>query len=338
MQSLVPIHLTDPEPGLSSWSWAGWRVTEPHEALLLTLKNSQASGQADHPEKVFVETGSRELWKKVAPRQGTRSRWGAGVGGKECKQWYSLLQFEVIISSLLPHTWLLFHLSHIFIYFSFITFFPLSLPEPIRMRLVRCVRVQGILTAVSSLFQVQRLGSQLALAVLSPLSCPSAAMSPKSAFPALNSEFFFLVLHKLRSLQGRGWVISFTGFISQNSGLSTLRVQNPLPCVLAGPLRKGSWRSRRGSSLALGKWPASPPALQRAESYRISGRGELGKVVQLCAREGEEIGLDIGGGGRVGGVYSGLNCRVRSWQSRLLCSGDNTDNSKIHQCLETYIF
>ena len=289
MQSLVPIHLTDPEPGLSSWSWAGWRVTEPHEALLLTLKNSQASGQADHPEKVFVETGSRELWKKVAPRQGTRSRWGAGVGGKECKQWYSLLQFEVIISSLLPHTWLLFHLSHIFIYFSFITFFPLSLPEPIRMRLVRCVRVQGILTAVSSLFQVQRLGSQLALAVLSPLSCPSAAMSPKSAFPALNSEFFFLVLHKLRSLQGRGWVISFTGFISQNSGLSTLRVQNPLPCVLAGPLRKGSWRSRRGIFTGPGEVACistCTPASRVLSHLRARGAGD-GSAAVCPGRRGD---------------------------------------------------
>ena len=67
--------------------------------------------------------------------------------------------------------------------------FSLSLPDAIRMKRARCVRDQG---TVRSLFQVQHLGPQPASAVLSPLSYPSAEMSPKSAFPALCSRFSFL--------------------------------------------------------------------------------------------------------------------------------------------------
>lgn len=144
-----------------------WRIPKPLGKQITLRRYLLKLGPGSYERKQLQDKG---------PDQ------GGGQGDKDCKQRYNLLQFEVMISSLLPHTWWLFHLSHIFTYFSFTTFFPLSLPEPIRMRLVRCVRVRGILTAVSSLFQVRPLSSQLALAVLSPLSRPSAEMCPKSAF------------------------------------------------------------------------------------------------------------------------------------------------------------
>lgn len=263
-------------------------------------------------------------------------------GGKDCKQWYNLLQFEVMISSLLPHTWWLFHLSHIFTYFSFLHLFAWA------FRSLSEWDLSGVWGSESS--QLWAASSRFGLwahnwpwlSYFIPVNavCPNllsflvllswGASEEVESFhsKALLAQERVMTPSNKACLEGSFKVVIVEfGFVNPEGSEPSAVV------FLAGPLRKGSWKNERGIFTGPGKWPASPPALQWAGVLsHLRGRGELGKVVQLCAREGEEIGLDWGGGA----VYSGLNCRVGSWQSdRLLCAGDDNDNNKIHQSLET---
>lgn len=146
------------------------------EALLLTLNDSHAGGKQIILERCLL---------KLCPVSCARADKEPDQRGPKC------------VSSGAPDlvwgygdSWLsrpcgLFCSSPIVICFRLISVSPLSLPRPIRMKFVRCVRDQGPLPAPS-------LGPQLASAGLSPLFYPRAEMSPKSASPALGSRFSFL--------------------------------------------------------------------------------------------------------------------------------------------------